>query len=62
MSSDQDDRWLWMGDDLHGFSANSAYLLLVAEYNPQLVYDPLMKFVFKYIWKCGAPSKVCVFA
>jgi hypothetical protein len=62
MPSDHDDRWLWMDDDVHGFSANSAYLLLAANYNPPLVYDPLMIFVFKYLWKCGAPSKVCVFA
>jgi hypothetical protein len=60
--SDHDDRWLWMEDDGHGFSAKSTYLLLVAEHNPPVAHDPLMMFVFKYLWKCGVPSKVCVFA
>jgi hypothetical protein len=58
----QQDRWLWMGDDLHGFTVNSAYLLLVAEYNPPAVRDVTLDLVFKYLWKCGAPSKVCTFA
>jgi hypothetical protein len=60
--SDQVDRWLWMGDDLYGFSANSAYLSLVIESNPFLVCDPVMKFVLNYLWKCGAPSKVSAFS
>jgi hypothetical protein len=60
--SDQVDRWLWMGDDLYGFSANSAYLSLVIESNPFLVCDLVMKFVLNYLWKCGAPSKVSAFS
>jgi hypothetical protein len=60
--SDQVDRWLWMGDDLYGFSENSAYLSLVIESNPFLVCDPVMKFVLNYLWKCGAPSKVSAFS
>jgi hypothetical protein len=58
----QQDRWLWLGDDLQGFTVNSAYLLLVVEYNPPVVRDATLDLVFKYLWKCGAPSKVCTFA
>jgi hypothetical protein len=60
--SDDHDRWLWLGDSVQGFSANSAYLLLVAEFIPPVLGDPVMGFVFKYLWKCGAPSKVCAFS
>jgi hypothetical protein len=38
------------------------YLSLVVEFNPQLECDPGMKFVLKYLWKCGAPSKVSAFS
>jgi hypothetical protein len=58
----QHDRWLWLGDDIHGFTVNSAYLLLVEEFNPPNVRDPIWDFVFKNLWKCGAPSKVCAFS
>jgi hypothetical protein len=37
----QQDRWLWLGDDLQGFTVNSAYLLLVVEYNPPVVRDAI---------------------
>jgi hypothetical protein len=59
MPSDRLDRWLWLDDDTQGFTANSAYLLLVAEYIPPIVRDRVFDFVFKNLWKCGAPSKVC---
>jgi hypothetical protein len=49
------DSWLWMGDDLHGFTVNSAYLLLVKEFNPPALSDTTLDLVFKNLWKCGAP-------
>jgi hypothetical protein len=61
LPSGQQDKWLWMGDS-HGFTVNSAYLLLVDEYRPPVLGDPVMDLVFKYLWKCGAPSKVCSFS
>jgi hypothetical protein len=60
--SGEEDKWLWLGDDLIGFTVNSAYLLLVAEYSPRPLRDPVDDFVFKHIWKCGAPTKVCAFS
>jgi hypothetical protein len=51
-----------MGDDSCGFSTNSAYLLLVAEYNPFVLPNQTLHFVFKNLWKCGAPSKICAFS
>jgi hypothetical protein len=62
MPSDRIDTWLWLDGDIQGFTANSAYLLLVAEYIPPVERDPVFHFVFKNLWKCGAPSKVCAFA
>jgi hypothetical protein len=56
------DSWLWMGDDIHGFTANSAYLLLVAEYNQFALPSPTLQIVFKNLWKCGAPSKISAFS
>jgi hypothetical protein len=61
MPSGQQDKWLWLGDP-QGFTANSAYLLLVAEYRPPVLSDPATDFVFKHLWKCGAPTKVCAFS
>jgi hypothetical protein len=58
----EDDKWLWLGDDLIGFTVNSAYLLLVAEFSPRPVSDPVEDFVFKHLWKCGVPTKVCAFS
>jgi hypothetical protein len=60
--SGEDDKWLWLGDDLLGFTVNSAYLLLVAEYRPRPLRDPVEDFVFKHLWKCGPPTKVCAFS
>jgi hypothetical protein len=51
-----------MGDDLLGFTVNSAYLLLVKEFNPPALPDTMLELVFKNLWKCGAPSKVCAFS
>jgi hypothetical protein len=61
MPTGQRDKWLWLGDP-QGFSVNSAYLLLVDEYRPPILSDPVMNLVFKNLWKCGAPSKVCAFS
>jgi hypothetical protein len=56
------DSWLWMGDGILGFTVNSAYLLLAKEFNPPVLLDTTLEFVFKNLWKCGAPSKVCAFS
>jgi hypothetical protein len=60
--SREHDKWLWLGDGLLGFTVNSAYGLLVAEYRPRLLRDPVMDLVFKHLWKCVAPTKVCAFS
>ncbi|KAK2413278.1 hypothetical protein QL285_036006 [Trifolium repens] len=62
MPSDHDDRWLWLGDGIQGFTVNSTYLLLVAKFIPSVAVDPVMEFVFKYLWKCGVSSKICAFS
>jgi hypothetical protein len=62
MPSEQNDRWSWLNDDVLGFTTNSAYLLLVTEYIPPVLWDPAMLLAFKYMWKCEAPSKVCAFS
>ncbi|GAU46259.1 hypothetical protein TSUD_272870 [Trifolium subterraneum] len=56
--SEHHDRWLWLGDGLQGFTANSAYLLVVDKLTSPSVRDPITEMVFKFLWKCGAPSKV----
>jgi hypothetical protein len=61
MPTGQRDKWLWLGDP-QGFSVNSAYLLLVDEYRPPTLSDPVTDLVFKNLWKCGAPTKVCAFS
>ncbi|GAU12782.1 hypothetical protein TSUD_72680 [Trifolium subterraneum] len=53
------DRWLWLGNCPHGFTANSAYLMLAGVYMTQRQDDPLAEYVFNNLWKCGAPSKAC---
>jgi hypothetical protein len=60
--STEQDRWLWLGDEVIGFTVNSSYSQLVAEFINPLVPDPTRDFVFKKLWKCGAPSKVCAFS
>jgi hypothetical protein len=62
MPTTRQDRWLWLGDELQGFKANSAYLLLVNEFIPPSVLDATQALVFKNLWKCGAPSKVYGFS
>jgi hypothetical protein len=62
MPTIHNDSWLWMGDDLLGFTANSAFLLLVKEFNPPELMEATLEIVFKNLWKCGAPSKVCAFS
>jgi hypothetical protein len=57
-----EDKWLWNGDDLVGFTVNSAYLRLVDEFSPRIEEDTVKKLVFKSLWKCGAPTKVCAFS
>jgi hypothetical protein len=60
--TEEQDQWLWKGDASLNFTVNSAYLLLVAEYIPRIDVDPTKDLVFKFLWKCGAPSKVCAFS
>jgi hypothetical protein len=60
--SNHGDSWLWMGDDTCGFTANSAYTVLAAEFNQFVLPSPTLQFVFKNLWKCGAPSKICAFS
>ncbi|GAU22541.1 hypothetical protein TSUD_296610 [Trifolium subterraneum] len=60
--TEQHDRWLWLGDGVRGFTANYAYMLVVDKLTTSQVCDPLNDMVFKILWKCGAPSKVCAFS
>ncbi|GAU38148.1 hypothetical protein TSUD_395930 [Trifolium subterraneum] len=58
----QQDRWLWLGDGVQGYTANSAYSLVVNKLVTPSVCDPINDLVFKILWKCGAPSKVSAFS
>jgi hypothetical protein len=59
--SDLDDRWLWVGDDMQGFTVNSAYLLLVAKFIPTVVMDPVMEFVLNIFGNVGCRQRFVLF-
>ncbi|GAU17441.1 hypothetical protein TSUD_233190 [Trifolium subterraneum] len=58
---DNHDKWLWLGDGIQGFTANSAYCQLENNVSNRRILVPVEEFVFKRIWKCAAPSKVRAF-
>jgi hypothetical protein len=60
--TEQEDLWIWKDDVISGFTVNSAYLLLVENYIPRIAINSTNDLVFKWLWKCGAPSKVCAFS
>jgi hypothetical protein len=56
--SNMDDRWIWNPGSEDVFSVKSAYVFLDSLCYPRPPLSSLESFVFKFIWKCGAPSKV----
>jgi hypothetical protein len=59
---DVDDNWMWCGDGITGFTVKGAYLLLEKMVTQRRQLEPIEEFVFKRLWKCLAPSKVCAFS
>ncbi|GAU45443.1 hypothetical protein TSUD_107350 [Trifolium subterraneum] len=56
------DMWLWLGEGIEGFTANSAFSLLETLVPNRIIPQPLEVLVFKNLWKSPAPSKVCAFS
>ncbi|MCI22238.1 F-box family protein, partial [Trifolium medium] len=56
-----EDRWIWVEEGDGMFSVKSCYNLLSRLVTPNLPLSGLDSFVFNYIWKSSAPSKVCAF-
>jgi hypothetical protein len=57
-----EDRWMWIprGEDV--FSVKSMYVCLDTILLNHVTRSPTEDFAFKFIWKSGAPSKVCAMA
>ncbi|MCH84746.1 hypothetical protein A2U01_0005581 [Trifolium medium] len=58
----QEDCWRWRADPVAGFTAKSAYHILILLKIPVPQLNQLQQFVFNNIWKSAAPSKVIVFS
>jgi hypothetical protein len=56
--SNMDDRWICNPGSEDVFSVKSAYVFLDSLCYLRPPLSSLESFVFKFIWKCGAPSKV----
>jgi hypothetical protein len=57
-----EDKSLWNPGGEEGFSVKSTYVFLDHILNPYQQLPSLLLFAFKFIWKCGVPSKVSAFA
>jgi hypothetical protein len=57
-----EDNWLWIPRGAEGFSVKSTYVFLDHTLNTYQQPSSLLSFAFKFIWKCGVPSKVSAFA
>jgi hypothetical protein len=57
-----DDRWYWTPGGEDGFSVKSTYVFLDHALLSRNLLSPVESFVFKFIWKCGVPSKVSALA
>jgi hypothetical protein len=60
--ADYDDKWLWKENSEEGFSVKVCYNLLYRGLREQVLLNPCAVCAFSNLWKCGAPSKVCVFS
>jgi mannosylglycoprotein endo-beta-mannosidase len=59
---DEEDRWHWRSGRGEGFSVKSTYVYLDNLLLPNIPKSPVEAFAFKFIWKCGVPSKVSALA
>jgi hypothetical protein len=59
---DEEDRWHWRSGRGEGFSVKSTYVYLDNLLLPNIPKYPVEAFAFKFIWKCGVPSKVSALA
>jgi hypothetical protein len=57
-----EDNWIWNPGGEEGFSLKSTYVFLDHTLNLYQQLPSLLSFAFKFIWKCGVPSKVSAFA
>jgi hypothetical protein len=60
--SEVEDRWVWIPGGENNFSVKSLYVYLESNLMNHVPRSPMEAFAFKYIWKSGAPSKVCAMA
>jgi hypothetical protein len=58
----EDDRWVWNPGLEESFSVKATYVYLDHLLNTHTPIYSLLSFTFKFIWKCGVPSKVSAFA
>jgi hypothetical protein len=56
------DRWDWKPGNGEGFTVKSTYVFLDLAVPNRVQRSSLESCVFKFIWKSGAPSKVCALA
>jgi hypothetical protein len=59
---DYDDKWLWKENSEEGFSVKYCYNLMYRGLREQVLLNPCAVCAFSNLWKCGEPSKVCVFS
>jgi hypothetical protein len=57
-----EDRWSWNPGGEEGFTVKSTYVFLDHTTHPSQQLSSLLSFAFKFVWKCGVPSKVSAFA
>ncbi|PNX57530.1 embryonic abundant protein, partial [Trifolium pratense] len=58
---DINDKWLWLGDGIQGFTVKTTYLQLENMANNRRTLEPIEVFVFKRLWECASPSKIRAF-
>jgi len=57
-----EDKWIWCADTSGAYSAKASYKAIMSRFSVGHNKNDVEKKVFKFLWKCQAPSKVLIFS